>query len=1504
MAELYIFDQDDNLLTIISEDTGLVGAPVREELNQVPTEPFLFTVEADSENAQFVKEENQVVFRDCDGDLRLYVIKELDDLDNNDGPQTTATCIPNFVDELSDNVIEDRRFTDVEAQTALNVAVQGTRYIGEVEVSLGLASTNFYRLYSIDAIWKIRNTWGGDIKDVVEFDEENNIVARKIKLVQRLGKDHGQRFEIDHNITEIQRTVISYPKTAMYGWGASLETDGGGNTRYIDFADVEWSVAKGDPVDKPKGQKWVGDPKALQKYGRLKDGELIHRKGQYSNHDIEEPEELLWHTWNHLQTAQEPEVNYRLSVDLFDDKVSLGDTAIALDRYFARPIEIQTRVIAIEYDLLDPDNTAVVEMGQFLNLEDNRLNELENEVQRISGRPAKVSDDSYPNIKPSTPVNLKAEGGHQVIQLYWDYADEIYIKHYEVYGSPVKDFVPDSQHLLSREQTSTFSHLVGTDQVWYYRVRAVNYQGTPSDWSIQVSATTHRVISDEILFNPDLAARLRDLNDISKIIGDGGVDFPQISDYAKDMLEQQAKEYTDQEIKIVEDRITDDLNNRIGDVNTEINNLLERTQDIEGTVTTIVRDVNEIDGKLSTTITELGNLDDTVYEQSLVITALADGLSAKAERTEVYTKTETNSLIDQEIDNINIGGRNYFVRGRINNLAWASSNVLVQGSPYRGFSFKVSEGEKWVLQRTESTNNRWGVYWFDEEPTVGSIPVSRAFRDDSASNKLVYLTVPSNVTWGFIYLSNQADEIPNIMLEKGNKPSDYSPAPEDKVDLTVYSNKMAQLDLTIDGISTRVGDTEVTINNLTGDITSIRSDITTLDVKADGIITDVSSVRSTVTTHTRELSDLNAQLEIQAGQISSKVDATYVRGAIDDLEIGGRNLIRNSDFSNGTIGYVLYSSTSFDGTVSFEDGVIKITSASKASGGFYIHQNYRPQTLEGQVYTVTIWAKGFGTMRIGQEGVSGGLTTVTINSDDYMQYSHTFTPNITSTNAFSFYVNSPTDGIYVDRVKLEKGNKATDWTPAPEDIESQMTVMSSEISQLADKIELKVNVDDIVATINLSKEGVRIQGNLIHLSGLSLIDEGIIKTAHIENAAITRAKLGTAVVGTAQIDDLAVTSAKIASVNADKINAASLSAISANLGTVTAGRLLSSNDNMDLNLNTGTLRMQNAAITIANGAQINFEDAGNTLTYRKYDSTDNLTRSAGIGVGDRIGNRYPFVYLGTTGASNLNSLSQYFSGFIANSTAATGTDNAANSVNGFIFQMRNRAVGWDKGITYDFNGNPTITMIGGNSFDYSVGPLYQIKGKQAFNIQNYYNNRSGWFIETNYSGSGADITFRGMYGEDYNYQIGGNSTTNAIRNIYLRNDPVKVSDKRAKEDIASNELGLDFINSLTTREFRLKQKPSEEEQNPLQFGFIAQEVISSLHMFNVDIDDYTIIGVGEDGLFNLKETQLIAPTIKAVQELDKKVDDEINWLKVENQLLRNEVTILQNKIKKLEERVA
>ncbi len=106
------------------------------------------------------------------------------------------------------------------------------------------------------------------MKDRVEINN-NGIKDRYIDILPRRGQNAGNRWYIDEKVVFVVKLSIeSSPKTALYGRGSSLQTEDGGFSRKITFADVEWKVSKGDPVDKPLGQELVGDPRALQKYGR------------------------------------------------------------------------------------------------------------------------------------------------------------------------------------------------------------------------------------------------------------------------------------------------------------------------------------------------------------------------------------------------------------------------------------------------------------------------------------------------------------------------------------------------------------------------------------------------------------------------------------------------------------------------------------------------------------------------------------------------------------------------------------------------------------------------------------------------------------------------------------------------------------------------------------------------------------------------------------------------------------------------------------------------------------------------------------------------------------------------------------------------------------------------------------------------------------------------------------------------------------------------------------
>ncbi|KMN54695.1 phage tail protein [Bacillus velezensis] len=533
MADIYILSPDDKLLTVLSshgrETCTFWDAKYKEELNKGSS--FSFVADASHPDARFLFEENQVVFRDKDGVLRLFVIKELDDADEDGEVNTQVTCEAAIM-ELAETFVKDFRPTNKTAQFVLDNVLSRSRWVAEVTAELGVNSTTFYKKKALDCIADVINIWGGELQDTIEFDG-NQVVKRIIKILPRRGKDSGKRFESDKDTTNIRRTVISYPVTALWGYGASIAStdeegeETGGYSRFIDFSEVEWKKSKGDPVDKPLGQEWVGDPDLLERLGRLKDGKLIHREGEFNNEDITDPEELLKATYNHLiTTACKTEINYELSVQLLEsvpghehEHVELGDTTIAIDRNFAIPIETSQRVISMEYDITDPENTCVVEIGQFLSAlqKDSRIDQIESVIEKNRGtwesKPdaGEVTDGSFPDKAPPVPSNVVIKPMFQNVALTWDYDPSSYIAAYEVYASQVNGFTPLKENRIFRGKTGGYEHFTGVNEVWYYRLRSINTRGTASEFTDQFSATTKRILTEDIVFGAITKEKLAEL---------------------------------------------------------------------------------------------------------------------------------------------------------------------------------------------------------------------------------------------------------------------------------------------------------------------------------------------------------------------------------------------------------------------------------------------------------------------------------------------------------------------------------------------------------------------------------------------------------------------------------------------------------------------------------------------------------------------------------------------------------------------------------------------------------------------------------------------------------------------------------------------------------------------------------------------------------------------------------------------------------------------------------
>ena len=156
----------------------------------------------------------------------------------------------------------------------------------------------------------------------------------------------------------------------------------------------------------------------------------------------------------------------------------------------------------------------------------------------------------------------------------------------------------------------------------------------------------------------------------------------------------------------------------------------------------------------------------------------------------------------------------------------------------------------------------------------------------------------------------------------------------------------------------------------------------------------------------------------------------------DSFEIGGTNLF------HGTKEFEITNAKSFSNTVS--------SVTSETYNGLKIRKNltawnfYRPiLSLEPGNYVFSGYVKGVNGLSTYIQ-VSAGDTilnayTFSITSD-WKRYSITF--EITEKSDVTFFLESREAGeIYECGWKLEKGNKATDWSPAPEDLESALSIL-------------------------------------------------------------------------------------------------------------------------------------------------------------------------------------------------------------------------------------------------------------------------------------------------------------------------------------------------------------------------------------------------------------------------------------------------------------------------------
>ncbi|VTG15047.1 phage hyaluronidase [Streptococcus pneumoniae] len=563
--------------------------------------------------------------------------------------------------------------------------------------------------------------------------------------------------------------------------------------------------------------------------------------------------------------------------------------------------------------------------------------------------------------------------------------------------------------------------------------------------------------------------------------------------------------------------------------------------------------------------------------------------------------------------------------------------------------------------------------------------------------------------------------------------------------------------------------------------------------------------------------------------IADKVARMALTNQLFQVEVGkysvsGPNLIKNSDFKNATnewgstqnLGRLVKHSFYHNG----QKDLMRLSNATKNENFLYSHRFNLERNTD---YVLNF--RGFNNSALAsydvyilgrRAGESDGFTIVKkVISSKKLSTSRCEDVSVTFNsgemdNAYIRFDNngssSGTADLYITEVDLYKGYKPRTWQPHTEDAvadaNKKLEATQTKMTQLAGSwvVENINSAGDIISGINLGANGHnRFVGKLTHITGETLIDRAVIKSAMVDKLKTANFEAGS--VTTTILDAEAVTAEKL---KVDDALIRKLTAKDAFIDRLTSKRIFSTKVESVISSSTFLEAYQGRIGGFTLGQ---FDQGGG-----RWISGVNQF-SVGMGNGAGYGVRTAFW---ANWGNNWN-----YAGPKAWNVNTDGKMYCRNEV-GFYDQV-------------DFSNSSRANFYGNTTF--SRSPVFS---------------------------NGIELGSKDVLGDGWNPKGGRNAVVwwNQVGSGSVKYWMEQKSDRRLKENITDTAVkALDKINRLRMVAFDFIENKKHEE-----IGLIAQEAETIVpRIVSRDPEN-------PDGYLHIDYTALVPYLIKAIQELNQKIE--------------------------------
>ncbi|MDB2049347.1 CHAP domain-containing protein [Clostridium perfringens] len=397
MNIIFIFDRLKNIIGYLSNEGAKPIAPFFNEtftMNlSTGANAFQFSTKNNTYTSRLIELGNYAGFMYED---KFHMFQLMDDngADAKKRSHLTMYCESIGLELIGDYV--EPFFIEGNIKTFLNVLLQDTEFqVGHIDDELlnniqQVKETESKKVYSV--LQANLSTFGNiEIEFRTEF--ENNIFQGfyiDVYANGNRGRKTYKRFESGRNVDYVKK------KSNLYEFASAGIGEGESG---VTFKDIEWSKAKGDPCDKPKGQNFIVNHEANDKYNR---GNKYIKKLYKIN--TKDPRELLRLTWEALILDGEPHCDYDVSLAMTTEEfktVRIGDTVNVCDFDYIPAVLLQARIEKLEISFTNPNKNKCL-LSNYKRVKSNIPNL---EYDAVFGNLMDYINSLKPGILTQTQIN-------------------------------------------------------------------------------------------------------------------------------------------------------------------------------------------------------------------------------------------------------------------------------------------------------------------------------------------------------------------------------------------------------------------------------------------------------------------------------------------------------------------------------------------------------------------------------------------------------------------------------------------------------------------------------------------------------------------------------------------------------------------------------------------------------------------------------------------------------------------------------------------------------------------------------------------------------------------------------------------------------------------------------------------------------------------------------------------------------------------------------------------